>query len=93
MSFDPNGYLLGADQGTPVWFLDTRMSVKASGEQTSGAFTFLEWSAPAGFGPPLHRHDREDKAFYLLAGGIQIDCGDKRWQAGSPCDWIGSPFA
>jgi uncharacterized cupin superfamily protein len=72
------GYVLHADEGTHVWFLDTRMSVKAGGGQTNGAFTFLEWSAPAGFGPPLHRHDREDEAFYLLEGGIEVGCGDKR---------------
>jgi len=28
----------------------------------------IEWSAPIGFGPPLHQHDGEDEAFYLLAG-------------------------
>jgi len=90
MSFDPKGYVLRAGEGTQVWFLDTRMSVKAGGEQTSGAFTFLEWSAPAGFGPPLHRHDREDEAFYLLEGRIEVDCGDNRWQAG-PGDFVFLP--
>jgi hypothetical protein len=39
MSSDPNGYMLRADEGMPVWFLETRMSVKAGGEQTGGAFT------------------------------------------------------
>jgi quercetin dioxygenase-like cupin family protein len=87
MSFDPTGYMLRAEEGTHVWFLDTRMSVKAGGEQTNGAFMFLEWSAPAGFGPPLHRHD---EAFYLLEGGIQVDCGDKRWRAG-PGDFVFLP--
>ncbi len=52
MSFDPKGYMLRAEDGTHVWFLATRMSVKAGGEQTNGAFTFLEWSAPAGFRHP-----------------------------------------
>jgi quercetin dioxygenase-like cupin family protein len=90
MSFGPKGYVLRADEGTHVWFLDTRMSVKAGGEQTNGAFTFLEWLAPAGFGPPLHRHDREDEAFYLLDGGIEVDCGDKHWTAG-PGDFVFLP--
>lgn len=90
MSFDPKGYVLRADEGTHVWFLDTRMSVKAGGEQTGGAFTLLEWLALAGFGPPPHRHDREDEAFYLLQGGIQVECGDKQWQAG-PGDFVFLP--
>jgi hypothetical protein len=32
--------------------------ITAGGDETNGAFTFLEWAAPAGFGPPAHRHDR-----------------------------------
>ena len=90
MSFDPKGYVLRAEDGPHVWFLDTRMSVKAGGEQTNGAFTFLEWSAPAGFGPPLHRHDREDEAFYLLEGAIEVNCGDKQWEA-RPGDFVFMP--
>jgi quercetin dioxygenase-like cupin family protein len=82
MSFSPDGYALPADGGKSTWFLDTRMTVKAGGEQTSGAYTFLEWAAPAGFGPPLHRHDREDEAFYLIDGAIEVSCGDKQWTVG-----------
>lgn len=82
MTFDPNGYTLGATDGPHTWFLDTRMTVKAGGEQTGGAFTLIEWSAPTGFGPPLHVHDREDEAFYLLEGQLVVDCGDRRWTVG-----------
>ncbi len=82
MSFDPGGYALAAGDGTNVWFLDTRMSVKAGGAETNGAFTFLEWTAPEGFGPPLHRHDREDEAFYLIDGAIEVSCGDRQWTVG-----------
>jgi quercetin dioxygenase-like cupin family protein len=82
MSFDKNGYLLTPADGPDLWFLDTRMSVKAGAEQTGGAFALIEWTAPVGFGPPLHVHDREDEAFYLLEGELTIECGDQRWQAG-----------
>ena len=88
MTFDP--YVLRAGDGPDLWFLDTRMSVKAGGEQTNGAFTFIEWSAPAGFGPPPHRHDREDEAFYLIEGGIDVRCGDRTWTAG-PGDFVFLP--
>jgi quercetin dioxygenase-like cupin family protein len=90
MSFDPLGYVLTPNDGHHVWFLDTRMSVKAGGEQTDGAFTFLEWAAPAGFAPPRHVHDREHEAFYLLDGEIAVDCGDRRWTAG-PGDFVFLP--
>jgi hypothetical protein len=64
MSFDSTGYLLTPDDGPQLWFLDTRMNIKAGGAQTGGAFTLIEWSAPAGFGPPLHVHG-------LPAGSLQ----------------------
>ncbi|WP_214323740.1 hypothetical protein [Nonomuraea sediminis] len=68
MSFDPTGYLLTPADGPHLWFLDTRMTVKAGADQTGSAFTLIEWSAPVGFGPPQHIHDREDEAFYILEG-------------------------
>jgi mannose-6-phosphate isomerase-like protein (cupin superfamily) len=82
MSFASDGYLLTADDGPQLWFTDTRMNVKAGGGQTGGAFTFLEWFAPVGFGPPLHLHGREDEAFYIIDGQISVECGDKRFTAG-----------
>jgi quercetin dioxygenase-like cupin family protein len=82
MSFDAAGYLLSPTDGPQLWFLDTRMSVKAGADQTGGAFTLIEWSAPVGFGPPLHLHDREDEAFYVLEGEMIVDCGQQRWTAG-----------
>jgi quercetin dioxygenase-like cupin family protein len=81
MSFGDAGYVLSAEAGESLWFLDTRMTVKAGGAQTGGSFTFLEWSAPAGFGPPRHVHHREDEAFYLLEGSLTVECGEQRWSA------------
>ena len=82
MSLDHGGYLLKPVDGPQFWFLDTRMNVKAAAEQTGGAFTLIEWAAPTGFGPPLHVHNNEDEAFYVLDGDIVIDCGDRRFTAG-----------
>ena len=82
MSFDAHGYVLSAEAGDALWFLDTRMTVKAGGAQTGGAFTLLEWAAPTGFGPPRHVHHLEDEGFYVLEGQMQIVCGDRRWTAG-----------
>lgn len=82
MSLDARGYALGPGGGTELWFLDTRMTVKAGGAQTGGAFTLLEWSAPLGFGPPRHVHHREDEGFYVLEGELAVECGERRWTAG-----------
>ncbi|MGP3963465.1 cupin domain-containing protein [Nonomuraea sp. 3N208] len=77
MSFDPQGYALDRDGGRHVWFLDTRMTVKAA-----DAFAFLEWTAPEGFAPPWHVHHRDDEAFYLLEGQMRVACGQRRWTLG-----------
>ena len=45
-SSDAGGYLLTPADGPHLWFLDTRMSVKAGVAQTGGGFTLIEWSAP-----------------------------------------------
>jgi uncharacterized cupin superfamily protein len=82
MTFDANGYVLTEQDGEHVWFLDTRMTVKAGGAQTGGAFTFLEWMAPLGFGPPRHVHQTEDEACYILDGELVVDCGERRTTAG-----------
>jgi hypothetical protein len=82
MSFDPEGYVLSPDGGDALWFLDTRMTVKAGGAQTGGAFTVLEWAAPSGFGPPSARRGRS----VLRAGGeMALTCGDRSWTAGPGC--------
>lgn len=75
------GYYLGNEQGDSWWFLETRMTVKAAGDATNGAFTLIEFAAPDGFAPPLHVHIHEDEAFYVLEGHIDVVCGDERWRA------------
>ena len=44
------------------------MSVKATHDDTSGAFTLLEADEPANFGPPVHVHRDAAEAFYVLDG-------------------------
>jgi len=48
------------------------MTVKATADQTNGAFSLLEASEPAGFGPPLHIHRDAAEAFYVLEGEYVI---------------------
>ena len=73
------GYTLDRDQGNGIWFLGTRMTVKAAGEVTGGAFTLIDCECPAGFAPPSHVHEIEDEAFYLLEGEIDVTCGASTW--------------
>ena len=48
------------------------MSLKASAEETGGAFSLLEATEPPDFGPPLHIHHNAAEAFYVLEGEYLI---------------------
>jgi hypothetical protein len=61
------------------------MSVKATREETDGAFSLLEADEPPDFGPPLHTHHDAAEAFYVLDGAyiIFLDGREFRCPAGS----------
>jgi quercetin dioxygenase-like cupin family protein len=69
-------YVLRPGEGRPIDLGAFRMSVKATGEQTNGAFSILEAEEPAGFGPPLHVHRDAAEAFYVLDGEYVIFVDD-----------------
>jgi quercetin dioxygenase-like cupin family protein len=52
------------------------LTFKATGEQTGGALTAWETSAPPGDGPPFHLHVREDEAIYVLKGLLRVRLED-----------------
>jgi len=52
------------------------MSLKATGEETGGAFTLLEAAEPPDFGPPMHIHHDAAEAFYVLEGEYHIYIDD-----------------
>jgi quercetin dioxygenase-like cupin family protein len=53
-----------------------RMSVKATDDETGGAFSLLEADEPPGFGPPIHIHHNAAEAFYVLQGEYIVFVGD-----------------
>jgi quercetin dioxygenase-like cupin family protein len=64
-------------EGQSLWVVGDTYTVKATGESTGGAFALLEASIPPGSGPPPHVHTREDEAFYLLDGVLEISAGQE----------------
>ena len=57
--------------GEPVWFLDNLLTIKA--KPVPGApFGLVENEMPAGSHTPLHAHDGEDEAFYVLEGELVV---------------------
>ena len=55
------------------------MSVKASSDETGGAFTLLEADEPPGFGPPMHIHHDAAEAFYVVEGEYHIFVEDQEF--------------
>ncbi|MCO8127241.1 cupin domain-containing protein [Acidimicrobiia bacterium EGI L10123] len=68
--------IIARDEGQRFHFLGNLYTAKLDAEHTDGAMTVMEFLAPRGFGPPLHRHDVEDEVFYLIEGDVWFSCGD-----------------
>lgn len=66
------------------------MTIKTRAQDTGGVLGMVEGSFYKGFGPPLHVHDREDEAFYVLDGEIRFRQGDEEFVAG-PGTWVWGP--
>jgi hypothetical protein len=61
-------FVLRPGEGRSIGLGGFRMSVKATQQDTGGAFTLLETDEPPNFGPPLHVHRDAAEAFYVLEG-------------------------
>src|SRR3712207_8608140 len=71
-------YALAREEGRAVWFLGTLVVVKATGEQTGGAFGLIDNVMPAGFASPYHTHRNEDESFYVVEGEMSLYVGGER---------------
>lgn len=79
----PSARHIPATEGESVWFTNNLMVLKATAGSTGGAYGLIEALAPAGSGPPLHVHHREDEAFWILDGHLTVRCGEHVFAAGA----------
>src|SRR5947209_14048658 len=79
--------LLHSGEGDALWFLGSLVTVKATGADTGGRATVVEFLNPPGFAPPLHRHTVEDEMFLLLGGQARFLCDGEELAAG-PGDFV-----
>lgn len=77
----PALYALTREEGQALWFLNCLTLVKATGEQTGGAFGLVEQVLPAGMASPYHLHHAEDETFYILDGEATFISGDRKIKA------------
>ena len=61
-----------AGQGSTTWFAGDTYTIKASADSTSGSLGLVEATVPPGGGPVAHTHSRNDEAFYVLSGELEI---------------------
>ena len=71
------GYILGADEGEAFWFNGGLGLVKATGAQTEGRFSVVEFRLPKGFASPVHIHRGDDEFFIVLSGDVRFQLGEE----------------
>ena len=83
-------YALAKEEGSALWFLGTLTFVKATRDQTRGAFALIEQVIPVGFASPYHLHRAEDESFYVVEGQVSFVC-DNRWLKVGPGVFVFGP--
>lgn len=83
-------YALAREEGLPLWFLNALLIVKATSEQTGGAFSLIDNVGPAAGESPYHVHHNEDEAFYVLEGELTVYVGNEEFKA-EPGTWVYGP--
>jgi mannose-6-phosphate isomerase-like protein (cupin superfamily) len=82
------GYMVGRGTGRPTRVDLPDTSFKALTTDTGGAYTFGEHELVHEF--PLHVHDREDEAVYMLQGRVGIVVGEDSFLL-EPGDFVFMP--
>ena len=77
----PAATLLGSDEGEGVWFADSLLRYKVTGDETHGQLALAEVRAPRGSGSPVHTHRHEDEAWYILEGELTFWLGEESRRA------------
>jgi quercetin dioxygenase-like cupin family protein len=77
--------VLEADEGEALWFNNDLLTLKATGEQTGGAFLAAEELARRGKVTPLHTHPEETETFQILEGEMlfHLDGAERSMGAGA----------
>jgi quercetin dioxygenase-like cupin family protein len=57
---------------TSLWSLGCLFVLKAAAAELE----LIEALAPAGYSPPLHRHEHVTESFYVLSGRVRVVVGD-----------------
>jgi len=68
--------------GPCITYTGNAINVKLTAVESAGELTVIENVVPPGAGPPLHVHERENEAYYVLEGEFELVCGDDTVRGG-----------
>jgi mannose-6-phosphate isomerase-like protein (cupin superfamily) len=80
--------IVGPQAGAVLNVLGADIAVKSSGDPRK--FFFADHAVPPGYAVPLHVHEDEDEAFYLLEGEVTLITRDGEKKA-RPGDYVHLP--
>ncbi|MGH3889505.1 MAG: cupin domain-containing protein [Pseudonocardiaceae bacterium] len=82
MTYAPGLIVLKPGQGRHIAAMGNIHLNKAEGVDTDGAWALVEQEV-LGANPPLHLHEREDEAFFVLQGRVRVWVGDAEFEGGA----------
>lgn len=82
--------VLADQEGELLWFNRDLLVLKATSEQTNGAFVLFEEQSQRGKATPLHLHPNEDETFYVLEGEVRVHI-DGIEHVGAPGSFVAIP--
>ena len=62
-------------KGEARWWFGQLAEIKATAADTGGQFTLVEVTCPPGYQGMRHVHHKEDEAFWLLEGRMDLEVG------------------
>lgn len=71
----------GPTDGEAVSLLGGLYRYRATGDETANAYSLFEVQGPAGLASPVHVHDHEAEAFYVVDGMVTIFIRDEQVRA------------
>jgi quercetin dioxygenase-like cupin family protein len=71
-------YSLAKEEGQATWFLGVPTFIKATDEQTGGAFGLIEQIVQVGDESPYHIHYAEEEIFFVLEGELTFISGERQ---------------
>ncbi len=70
-------------EGKRLWVADELMTFKVSSEDTGGMYSLTDSVVPPQGEAPPHVHHREDEAFWVLEGELEVVVGEDTLRAGA----------